>query len=399
MSLLLLVGLTTLDNKSYVLDGTIRGYVEPIYFKLSGDIYIVNFVYSINPNDISENYQIYLRIFLDRQKLMEEKKDKKISKNAIYMVDSYEILSKPGKYMVKFEVKTKAKSSKIEFPLIIEEDSNLNFSSLVLSSSFYEDSLNSPFYRNGIGFLPNPSNIFKDTIFYFFEIYDIKKDSQKLFLRYIIEDKNDSAILISSPKLIIKDKEQIIISGKIPLNNISDGEYNLKFEVVDLGLNIKKVLRHYFIVQREGILLNDEIRYFIDYIASPNELNEFKNIKDMKSKNLWIEKFWKMKDPDGSFYPIFRQRVIEADLKFSTPFKKGRFTDMGKIYILFGQPDDIRREEIALGTKSYVIWIYYDGNKKFKFYDQLGTGDYKLLFSNVQGFGQYLPDIELKENR
>jgi hypothetical protein len=77
MSLLLLVGLTTLDNKSYVLDGTIRGYVEPIYFKLSGDIYIVNFVYSINPSDISENYQIYLRIFLDRQKLMEEKKDKK----------------------------------------------------------------------------------------------------------------------------------------------------------------------------------------------------------------------------------------------------------------------------------------------------------------------------------
>jgi GWxTD domain-containing protein len=180
---------------------------------------------------------------------------------------------------------------------------------------------------------------------------------------------------------------------------VPDGEYNLKFEVVDLGLNIKKVLRHYFIVQREGILLNDEIRYFIDYIASPNELNEFKNIKDMKSKNLWIEKFWKMKDPDGSFYPIFRQRVIEADLKFSTPFKKGRFTDMGKIYILFGQPDDIRREEIALGTKSYVIWIYYDGNKKFKFYDQLGTGDYKLLFSNVQGFGQYLPDIELEENR
>jgi GWxTD domain-containing protein len=399
MILLLLVGLTTLDNKSYVLDGTIRGYVEPIYFKLSGDIYIVNFVYSINPSDISENYQIYLRIFLDRQKLMEEKKDKKISKNAIYMVDSYEILSKPGRYMVKFEVKTKAKSSKIEFPLIIEEDSNLNFSSLVLSSSFYDDSLNSPFYRNGIGFLPNPSNIFKDTIFYFFEIYDIKKDSQKLFLRYIIEDKNDSAILISSPQLIIKDKEQIIISGKIPLNNVPDGEYNLKFEVVDLGLNIKKVLKHYFIVQRGEILLNDEIRYFIDYIASPNELNEFKNIKDMKSKNLWIEKFWKMKDPDGSFYPIFRQRVIEADLKFSTPFKKGRFTDMGKIYILFGQPDDIRREEIALGTKSYVIWIYYDGNKKFKFYDQLGTGDYKLLFSNVQGFGQYLPDIELEENR
>jgi len=399
MSLPLLVGLTILDNRSYVLDGTIRGYIEPIYFKLSGDIYIVNFVYSINPSDISENYQIYLRVFLDRQKLMEEKKDKKIPKNAIYMVDSYEILSKPGKYKIKFEIKAKSKSSKVEFPLIIEEDSNLNFSSLVLSSSFYEDSLNSPFYRNGIGFLPNPSNVFKDTVFYFFEIYDIQKDSQKLFLRYIIEDKNDSAILISTPQLIIKDKEQLVISGKIPLNNIPDGEYNVKFEIVDLGLNIKKVLKHYFIIQREGIVLNDEIRYFIDYIASPSELNEFKNINDIEGKNLWIEKFWKIKDPDNSFYLIFKQRVMEADLKFSTPFKKGRYTDMGKIYILFGQPDDIRRQEFALGTKSYVIWIYYEGNKKFKFYDQLGTGEYKLLFSNVQGFGQYLPDIELEEHR
>ncbi|MEO0196611.1 MAG: GWxTD domain-containing protein [candidate division WOR-3 bacterium] len=398
MSLLLLTGLTILDNKSYVLDGSIRGYVEPLYFKLSGDIYIVAFIFSINPSDISEKYQVFVRVFRDREKLMEEKRDKNLSKTAIYVVDSYEILAKPGKYNIRFEIRSSKRFSKVEFPLEIIEDSVLNFSSVVLVSKFFEDSLNSPFYRNGIGFLPNPSNLFKDTLLYFFEIYDIKIDSQKLVIKYFIEDaKNDSIILISNPQLFLKNKEQLIITGKVPINSINDGEYILNFEITDLGLNVRKILKKPFLVQKTEFNADDEIRYFIDYIASPNELNEFQSIKDRQSKSLWIEKFWKRIDPDGSFYPLFRQRVIEADLKFSTPFKKGRYTDMGKIYILFGQPDDIRREEIALGARSYVVWIYYEGNKKFKFYDQLGTGEYKLLFSNVPGFGQYIQDIETEE--
>ncbi|MCS7244552.1 MAG: GWxTD domain-containing protein [candidate division WOR-3 bacterium] len=394
MNLLLLVGITSLDNKNFVLDGSIRGYVEPIYFKLSEDIYIVSFVYSINPSDISDNYQIHLRVFKDREKLMEEKKDKKISKSAVYMVDSYEILSKPGKYNIKFEIKSKSRNSRVDFPLEIVEDTYLNFSSLILASKFYEDSLNSPFYRNGIGFLPNPSSIFKDTIFYFFEIYNVKIDSKKISIRFYIQDvKNDSTVLISNQQILLKDKGEFLITGKIPISSIKDGQYKIKFEVVDLGLNIKKLLEKSFEIQREQAII-DDIRYFIDYIASQTELNEFRSIKNKQARELWIDKFWKKKDPDGSFYPIYKQRVIEADMKFSTPFKEGRYTDMGKIYILFGQPDDIRRQEVALGTKSYVIWIYYQNNLRFKFLDQLGTGEYKLMFSNVPGYGHYMEDIK-----
>ncbi len=395
MSFLLLTGITILDNKSYVLDGSIKGYIEPIYFKLSGDIYIVAFTFSINPSDISESYQIYLKVFKDREKLMEEKKDKNLSKNAVYMVDSYEILAKPGRYVIRFEIKSSKKSSKVEFPLEILEDSTINLSSLVLATNFYNDSLNSPFYRNGIGFLPNPSSIFKDTIFYFFEIYNIKVDSQRLAIKYYIENaKNDSIILFSNPQLFIKDKEELLISGKIPLDKLDDGDYRINVEVIDLGLNLKKVLKKSFSIKRASSPIEDDIRYFIDYIASSSELDEFRKIKEKEAKNLWIDKFWNKKDPDGTFYPIFRQRVMEADLKFSNPFKKGRYTDMGRIYILFGQPDDIRREDIALGTKSYVIWIYYDGNKEFRFYDQMGIGEYKLISSNVPGFGRYDEGIE-----
>ncbi len=395
MNLLLLTGITILDNKSYVLDGSIRGYVEPIYFKLSGDIYIVLFTFSINPSDISQSYQIHIKVFKDREKLMEEKKDRNLSKNAVYMVDSYEILAKPGEYNIRFEIRSSKKSSKVEFPLEILEDSTLNFSSLVLATNFYDDSLNSPFYRNGVGFLPNPSSIFKDTIFYFFEIYNIKADSQKLAIKYYIENaKNDSVIIFSNPKIFTKDKEELVISGKIPIDKLSDGDYRLNVEVIDLNLNLKKVLKKSFSIQKTSSFVEDDIRYFIDYIADPRELDEFRKIKEKEAKNLWIDKFWKKKDPDGTFYPIFRQRVIEADLKFSNPFKKGRYTDMGRIYILFGQPDDIRREDIALGTKAYVIWIYYDGNKEFRFYDQMGIGEYKLISSNVPGFGRYNEGIE-----
>ncbi len=376
---------------SFVLDGSISGYVDYVFFKLSGDIYTLSIIYSIDTRSVGQNYEITVSVFQNRNKVMEEKRSRHIPKNTLYMVDSYELLARSGSYDVVFEIRSGDKHSKASFSIDIPNYDYLNTSSIVLVSKFYEDTSQAPYRRLDVGFLPNPSAVFKDTLGYYFEIYDVDTGSKLVVKTYITQD--GKLKFSSTPKVIRMSMESTYYKGRLPLNKLSDGEYEINFEIVDITKAVKRTLRKSFLVMKQP--LKDEIRYFIDYLATPEQLKEFRSIKDQAMKERWIERFWKQYDPDGTFYPVFRQRVIEADAKFSTPFKKGRYTDMGRIYILFGQPDEIRREEIDVTQKSYVIWIYYSGNRRFVFYDHLNTGEYKLVSSNVPGFGVYREHIDV----
>ncbi len=376
------------------LSGNIGGYVDPLYFKLGDGVYLISFTYTLSPSDLGRDYELTIEIYSGGKRVLLESEKKRVPESAVYIVDGHEVVAKPGRYDVIFRVASGGKESHVRFPLEIKEFDRLNLSSLVLVSRFYDDPSNAPFRRGDVGFLPNPSASFRDTLRYFFEIYDLDPDSSgKLMVRWYIT-KGNNLVARGTPRVIPVKISSMYYRGNIPVESLDNGRYTITFEVVDMGRGIKRTLSRDFRINRQTIALDDDIRYFIDYIATPEELAEFRSIRDENRKKEWIEKFWMRKDPTGTFYPVFRQRVLEADAKFSTPFKKGRYTDMGRIYILFGMPDEIRREEIDVAQKSYQIWVYYSDNLKFVFYDQFNTGEYKLTASNVPGFGRYVQDID-----
>jgi len=375
------------------LSGNIGGFVDPIYFKLGKGVYLISFPYTLSPSDLGRDYELTIEIYSEGKRVLLESEKKKVPENALYIVDGHEVVAKPGKYDVIFRVSSNGREAHARFPVEIREYDRLNLSSLVLVSRFYEDTSRAPFRRGDVGFLPNPSASFKDTLKYFFEIYDLSPDSSKLMVRWYIH-KGNKLMAQGTPRIIPVNLSSIYYRGNIPVVKLDNGRYRITFEVVDMGQGIKRTISRDFRINRQVIAMDDDIRYFIDYIATPQELSEFKKIKDEERKKEWIEKFWLKKDPTGTFYPVFRQRVLEADAKFSTPFKKGRYTDMGRVYILFGMPDEIKREEIVVSQKAYQMWIYYSNNLKFVFYDQFNTGEYKLTASNVPGFGRYVQDID-----
>jgi len=375
------------------LSGNIGGFVDPIYFKLGDGVYLVSFTYTLSPTDLGKDYELTVEIYADGKRVLLESEKKKVPKDAVYIVDGHEVVAKPGEYDVIFRVRSGGRESHAKFPIKIEEYDKLNLSSLVLVSQFYDDPSNAPFRRGEVGFLPNPSASFKDTLRYFFEIYDLEPGASKLSVRWYIHSGNE-LVAQGTPRIIPVDLSSMYYKGSIPLASLDNGRYRITFEVVDIGLGLKRTISKDFRINRTAIALDDDIRYFIDYIASAEELKEFKSILDPERKKEWIEKFWAKKDPMGTFYPVFRQRVLEADAKFSNPFKKGRYTDMGKVYILFGMPDEIKREEISVSGKAYQIWVYYSDNLKFIFFDPFNTGEYKLMASNVPGFGTYVQDID-----
>ena len=76
--------------------------------------------------------------------------------------------------------------------------------------------------------------------------------------------------------------------------------------------------------------------------------------------------------------------------RFGSVQVKGYRTDRGRVYLQYGQPNDILEIPSDPVTLPYEIWHYYyldnQSNVKFVFYDPALVGnDYELLHSNKYG--------------
>ncbi|MFZ0391225.1 MAG: GWxTD domain-containing protein, partial [Calditrichia bacterium] len=100
-------------------------------------------------------------------------------------------------------------------------------------------------------------------------------------------------------------------------------------------------------------------------------------------KLAYFERFWERMDPNpetrkNELMDEYYRRVNYANQVFSTLNRQGWETDMGRIFIKFGEPDDVERHPFEIDTMPYEIWRYYDVRKEFLFVDQSGFGDYYL---------------------
>ncbi|MCX7995103.1 MAG: GWxTD domain-containing protein [candidate division WOR-3 bacterium] len=124
----------------------------------------------------------------------------------------------------------------------------------------------------------------------------------------------------------------------------------------------------------------------LEYIATPNEMNQLKKAKVEERDSLW-RAFWKQYDPTPNTdynekEAEYFERIAYAEEHFSFG-DKGWRSDRGRIYVKFGPPDEIQSRPYELSTKPYEIWYYYRLNLKFIFYDRHGFGEYILI--NPQG--------------
>jgi hypothetical protein len=72
-------------------------------------------------------------------------------------------------------------------------------------------------------------------------------------------------------------------------------------------------------------------------------------------------------------------RVDYANEKFKSR-RDGWKTDMGMVFIIFGNPDYVDRHPFELGSQPYEIWDYYGVNRRFIFVDETGFGDYRSVY-------------------
>ena len=120
----------------------------------------------------------------------------------------------------------------------------------------------------------------------------------------------------------------------------------------------------------------------LSYVATRDEIEWLVDTPVEKRDRAWDE-FWASRDPDpedgvNQYKREFVRRIGYANLHFRSTVPGWR-TDMGRIYIQYGEPDDVESQPIGRMLNAWEIWYYYREHTKFTFVDRDGFGEFVLV--------------------
>ncbi|MDD8031030.1 MAG: GWxTD domain-containing protein [Acidobacteriota bacterium] len=140
------------------------------------------------------------------------------------------------------------------------------------------------------------------------------------------------------------------------------------------------------------------------YIISDREREVFLSLENDRQREIFIEAFWKQRDPnpntpENEFKEEHYRRLKYANQYFGKESPgAGWRSDMGKIYIMLGEPKQIDRYENLYDLYPTIIWFYqgmaeYGLPNAFSvvFYKPDGAGEYKLYSPIKDGPMRLMP--------
>jgi GWxTD domain-containing protein len=233
--------------------------------------------------------------------------------------------------------------------------------------------------------VPNVSNNvgnIEDEFYTFFEIYSSNKIDDSIQIKYTMFDKGEDVVYTGSINHYIDDH---VTSCFLALDkkDLIFGNYVLQLELIsDKYKDIlpKQPLKKMFLIRWQDLPISvnnlDLAIRQTSYIASPSEVSKMESGKTQKEKLENFLTFWKNRKPSMEEYFA---RVDYANEKFKSR-RDGWKTDMGMVFIIFGNPDYVERHPFELDSKPYEMWDYYAVNRRFYFVDETGFGDYRSVY-------------------
>ena len=305
-----------------------------------------------------------------------ERKENKL--NSKFIIEEY--LLNPGKYNVRVSMtdnntnQQKSKERSVYVKDFRNED--VAFSDVMIASRFSQNNnkkVLTPLVNNNVGELKK--------FYLFFEVYNNNPAVVSNSYTYSIKSNDDKELQRGNLTFTLGPGVNKVIED-IKTDNLLVGDYRL---IINNNTG-KTVATKDFIYKWTDMPVNINnldlaIRQTV-YIATGNEFNQMKNAKSKQDKEKRFMQFWQTKDPNpntvkNELMLEYYGRIAIANKRYSH-YVDGWKTDMGMVYIIYGEPNNIDRHPFNEGTKPYEVWEYYDMNKQFIFVDNTGFGDYRL---------------------
>ncbi len=136
----------------------------------------------------------------------------------------------------------------------------------------------------------------------------------------------------------------------------------------------------------------------VHYLVTKDEIKEFNALRTDPDRAAFMERFWRRRDPTpatlvNEYRQLFWNRVLEVNAKFLDSPGPGWQTDRGKIYILYGPPDEISEDpnaRVGTGTSDgagIIRWTYLKpGGRRdvdpvvYVPFVRDGSGEYRLSY-------------------
>ena len=207
----------------------------------------------------------------------------------------------------------------------------------------------------------------------------------------------DDTLLFVPGQTIAKPGISCIKTQSLNIFGFNPGEYHLTVQVTD-GSSDKTVSAQstFWVHEPQGTLsmTEEDIQRYRDqikYIATAKELEVFDMVRD-EGLEQFLVNFWRWKDtspetPENEFMLNTFAKIAYTNEHFKGK-GSGLNSDMGRVFVVYGQPDEVEDYSMVMESKPYTIWHYYTGSRgkhDFVFVDADGDGVYMLVHSTVVG--------------
>lgn len=289
------------------------------------------------------------------------------------------------------------------------------------------------FLKNGLEVIPNPQRsygLLQPRLTAYYEIYDHRQnvsDSTTYIVTHEIVDSGGN-VLHTRPDTVAATGPEWVKVVRFDLAKLPTGQFRMRAVVGHPATGDSAVAERTFSLLWKTDLWERTEQDILDEARVLFREEEFDRFKAMSpgDRATYIDDFWQQEDPTpgaarNELREEFLRRVGYANREFQEQGRRGMLTDRGRIYIRFGEPDEIERQVMPIegdDLQQYVpgltrqdpsgkllvdehrpfeIWDYTQQGQplfpereksttvtglQFVFVDETGVGHYMLHYSS-----------------
>jgi GWxTD domain-containing protein len=282
-------------------------------------------------------------------------------------------------------------------------DSLLTLSEIQLSNYILPSGVHPRFERGDFSIVPNPRRLFgpPGPLYYYFEIYPAKADSVPLkydIHRFVINAGGDTVGVLPTDER--SGGKPFYDVDSVSIAPLAGGVYKLAVQVETPGRPPIERTAKFFLYRLDSVAtfeakvdsaeVSAELAQ-VEFLLNRDQINSSKKMTPQDKKR-FLDTFWRRYDddpntPDVPLRRVFGKRVAEADERYSNSRSPGHQTDRGRIYVLYGEPNDRDIHALDVHAKPFEVWSYshLQGGVEFVFVDRSGLGEYTLVHSTLRG--------------
>ena len=240
----------------------------------------------------------------------------------------------------------------------------------------------------GFKYTPNLSHIFdnvKSAFAAYIELYSPQSEKNIDVEINILDSKGEKIFAMNKKYPVVDNRIPAIIPFREHLKN--PGEYILAV-TAKAGGKTAKIQRMFSVIWGNVPLAENNLNMAIDQlalVAHKNDIEAMRNADEQDRKKLFND-YWQKRDPSpqtqkNELEDEFFRRVDFTNRNFTeiTSGRSGWQTDRGKIYIVYGPPENVNHSDSDIQMPSTEIWYYNRLGRKYFFTDRSGDGVYRLV--------------------